>query len=475
MDNSWPLSLSYKNEVARLAGDSVTDIDEMDMSFLVTIPTWRKTANWVNTMVSGTLIDNIRISPRDTIGASTINTNSVESFSPMNFLSVMFEKWRGSFVVKMKFVKTEFHTGRILVVYSPTEPNTEAIVTPTLPETSYIHREIIDIRECNEVTLTIPFVSMMPWRQTTTSTNGATGNLSIFVLDKLVYPDTVPNNVQILIETCGGPDMEFAVPKPFHYMPFMGPVPQSSFPTLPNNCSIADKTIGTSRIAGDGDINALYCIGEKISNLRTLLKKPNFIANLTAPTANIFTNVIPFLATVATRNGITNEVPTGSGDLYSVLSAMYVYSRGGVRLKFIPTTNVACPLMMASIVESVSAFDTLVNYSATDHSGNTEYNAFNRNLPATVNLSTEVTEIQVPQYHYWPRRSNSEHFASGATFNYSSYYDSAARLGTPLNVTYTSMDRTAVSLPRVYRAGAEDTNFSYFTCIPPLVTTVRNA
>jgi len=474
MDNSWPLSLSYKNEVGHMAGDSVTDLDEMDFGFLATIPVFIAIQPWAMTDTAGTVLLQRRTHPIGlTVGTTVVNGDNVLSMSPMVMLANMFAKWRGSLVIKLKFVKTEFHSGRLLVAFSPLELNIEAFSTPSLANTSYIHREIVDIRLCNEVTFTIPYVSQMPWRQCSSSGDaGATGNFCVFVLDKLVAPDTVPNNVQIIVEAAGGPDLEFAVPRSFNYTPFLNTTPQSSFPTLPNNCSIADKTIGTADLES-GEVNSLLCIGEKISNFRTLVKKPQFIANNAALTPNIFTTVIPYLLTVGAQNGILNDVPNNSSDLYSLLGSMYVYSRGGIRLKFIPTTNVACPIMITSVSESNTTQQVLSLTAATDSGGNNDMSSFNKSYPSTVNQSSEVTEVAIPQYHFWPRRVNSDHMSSGAFLTYRSYITDKRLSGTPLIVSYASIDKTSVSLPRLFRSASEDANFSYFTCVPPLIFSVR--
>lgn len=484
-DNSNVLALSTTNQVGMLEGASLTDMDEMDFKFICSIPSYWFKVDWADSAASGSTLTTFPLSPYEFGLTSTVNGQLVNHFTPMGFVANHFNYWRGSMVIIIKIVKTEFHSGRLAFVFQPLETRLQPNVAPAYNTTSYAHRDIIDIREHSEITLRIPFVSITPFKSAETIGTRIMGNLSVYVVDKLVAPDVVPSSVTLIVEACMGADVEFAVPSGQEMMPFYNVIPQSGvFTTQPdaNVCNIVDKTIGSLSTDTASVEPSLFCVGEVIRNARTLLKRPMPILYDAQPAVNKFLNVYPYLTTGFLQNGLSNVVPTTGWDSYNVWSSLYLYSRGGVRLKFIdPDLPAASNLNSAytwrrgkyRYVSNTVIADqsSIVTYTATGPNSEDTGFAYRQNfnlLAITENNWTQ--EIQMPQYFLMPVRNKYTHFgAKLATYNYSVANQDATQLSLVRTLGDADAPLSSSQASRVCRSGSDDMNFSYFISVPPMV------
>jgi len=468
-DMSFPLSLSYENQVGMANGFSGTEVDEMDFSFLCTIPCWFWSAPWTTATASGSIINSFTVSPYAHVVTTTVNAQTVRHHSPMALVANHFQNWRGSMVYKFKFVKTEFHSGRLVVAFSP-RTQLPAAAAPTLATTSYLNRHIIDIRETNEFTFIVPFVSEASYLSSTS----VVGTVYIFVLDPLVAPSTVSNSITILQEHSAGPDIEFAVPKSFGYTYYAGITPQSGnvFSSVgqgTNVCSNNNSTIGGSLIKSDNSFNALNCVGEKITSLRSLLKLPVMIVNTSAVTPTNFVNIIPFAIQCGNVFTTVNTLPTQIGDIYSNFASCYTYSRGGVRLKFVDNVAVTATqpaLISLYTIPSVVTKSAFIKYSTTNWNGST-FNSVRNNVPVVYYKPGYSGEVQVPQYFRYHSRANYDCVVDPT---YISYDDTEVGLAPTIGVTRQTFPLAAVDTS-VLRSGSDDLNFGFFISVPPMIVT----
>ena len=470
-DMSFPLSLSYTNSVGVANGFSGTDVDEMDFSFLCTIPVFLEKDPWVVGAVSGTQLIQFNVNPSENIFTSVANGTTFKHYSPLSFVCSHFNYWRGSMVYKFKFVKTEFHSGRLIVAFQP--QNLDISTTGVTAVSSvYVQRHIIDIRETNEFTFVIPYIADSPYRTTTPGPLSSNmGLVRVFVLDPLVAPATVAQTVQIIVERAGGPDFEVAVPKPSTDNFFTGVVPQSgntfgSADQASNVCSNADTTIGSSLVKSDGNLNALHCIGEKISSFRALLKLPNYLIPASAVTLANYLNIVPFGVQCGTVIGAVNTPPSVLSDLYARLSVCYVYSRGGVRLKFLDNMAVTTTQPIAVTLDtrpgSVTTRSNLFSWSALNAAGTANTTDHN-NMPIVYYRAGYSGEIQVPQYHRYHSRVNSDCMMNAAR----PYNDINPYLAPRVFVTRATIPVSNAGTS-ITRSISDDGNFGCFTSIPPM-------
>jgi len=241
-----------------------------------------------------------------------------------------------------------------------------------------------------------------------------------------------------------------------------------------DNCELVQGTLGAATIRSDDGVASLACVGESVTSFRTLLKQVNISPydTVIVPPANVFITVAPFATDVYTAVGAIDVAPNVVGDLYSVLSSCYCFSRGGVRIKFIETLsatqNNAYVSYIAPVLPNGVAPLSLVQYSATPPSGNVNY--ADRTSSAQVFHNTKnnlASELQVPQYHKWHSRICSEHMVGpGGT---SPVYSSASpSLATRVYVLHHSPDGPIQSI--ICRSAADDTNFGLFISVPPMIS-----
>jgi len=230
----------------------------------------------------------------------------------------MFNFWRGSIDIVFKFVKTDFHSGRLMFVFSP------GTGTSDFATANYSYREIIDIRESSEFTVRVPFANYRPYL----NANESTGSAILYVLNPLVATGTVSNSIQLIVEVGFGPDVEFALPY------FRGQI-RLAAPPPPG---FAEPHIGDLSNTTDFDLLAIdgsspaqqvqtsiFCIGEKLTSFRQLLKR---FARY-GPTFTTETNKFPVV-----NPGIVH----GGGvacDYMALVGSMFAYWRGSTRMKFL--------------------------------------------------------------------------------------------------------------------------------------------
>ena len=478
-DQSIPLSLSYKNEVGHLEADSPTDLDELDFKFLATIPSFFVNFAWSTASTPGNAIFFIPVTPNHGTRTDLLSAITLQSSPPCAFVSRFFKYWRGSMVYKFKFVRTEFHSGRISITFNPFNNEMTPGTAGSYSDQNYIHREIVDIREHTEVVITIPYISPNPYSLVTPlNTYTGIGTLAMTVVDALVAPATVASSIQVLAEISAGPDMEFAVPTTFNPQPVMNVVPQSGNFRSGNSdettCGILVKTLGSMTVKSDGDISSLLCIGEKVSSFRTLLKKPQFLTEHFSLGPAGLLGVVPFLIPIKSLNGIAPSNPVVNGDLYGYLSSCFVYSRGGVRIKFYDANpSVARQTLTfmetsSPAVGSVPITSLYENYLVT-HSNQSYPNYLGGLTPQSINLAEAGTEVQVPAYYQFPVRVNVDCMAN-ALFPYTTINGTYIRQHAPdVYLFRANTDPTEVIKSRVYRSMADDGNLSYFLSFGPYV------
>jgi hypothetical protein len=481
-DCSLPLSMSVKNAVDPGLGFSGTDIDELDFKHFATIPAWIATNTWSTSDARGTQLGNFDLSPVSFSVSRPAQLPGVIDYTPLAFAASYFKYWRGSLVFKIKIVRTEFHSGRLSFAYFPTEISSTAATVQSFANAHYVNRHIVDIRESNEVTITIPYINSAPWLDT--NERQIPGNFSIYVEDKLVAPATVPQNIRLIIEVAGGPDMEFAYPVNAFLNPGLRAVPQSGKKgeNPENVCAIVNATIGGTTTNENDIINSALCIGEKISSFRTLVKHFNSLPNNTSPIFGSFSAFVPFGAPWWTIDIAAPTAPSYFCDLYGTLSSIFLFSRGGVRWKAVPLNtgtvdlNVRQRIIYHQPLQSTSpTVTTMVTNSATvDFAGNAPSVAPYSNGPKVIARMADLQpiEVTVPQYHRWHSRINIAHITDALP-----YQTAKPNYTTPILIQIAPIGAVAFGTTKFawFRAGADDTNFGVFISIPPMVKFTVNA
>lgn len=465
IDNSRPVAYTTNNEVAVAPGFSSTDVDELDLVSLSKISAYFKQAAWGSSYIVGYELFSVTLNPGSFYTTSTYHGITYFNYTPVSWVQNYFALWRGSINIKIKIVKTEFHSGRIAISYYPNGDTTR-----TLDRTDYLHREIIDIRMQNEITITIPWTSPTTYKPLDLDN----GVLSCHIVDALVAPATVSDTVTFLIEVSGGPDIEFAGAQRVITQtscPDFTVQSGDPFKTTVETAAIA-KMIGAAAPPKFQLDTSQLCIGERITSFRQLLKR---FAGIYCGSLgnNNFLYTLPFgvptLGTVTTTDSFTLQ-----GDLYAELANIFMFSRGGVRYKIFPNMGadykVGVSLSIANLYLNAAtkmiqtggvALSTNKNSSALTTVSKSSYAFYNT-------AENGAIEIDVPQYYINKSRNNAEHVIA-VSQPYSTTY--ATDLGlTIFAVNSSGVKVSTFDVPDVYRAGSDDCNFGLFVSIPPMAT-----
>ncbi len=318
-----PLALISDHLMEVMPGFAGSSVDEMAFSNIVKKPAWFKTQAWSTTDAIGSAIYTASISPGTFATTTTYGTDTVYHFTPLAFVDSLFTYWRGSIVLRLKFVKTEFHTGRLLIVYDTGTANlgtySNSITAP---------RTIVDIRESTSVDIVIPFISEHQYL------DGTAGILKIYVLDALKAPTTVSSTINILMEAYAGDDLEFLAPATAEYLTPVVPLGlQSGW----GDTELPKNVIGGGEITiTDAHVRAAG--GERVNSFRQMLKQYKQI--VLGPATSTFTaSIITMDAGVYDIvNSLVSSVdqPYIAGTLYGALLSSFALYRGGLNLIDLP-------------------------------------------------------------------------------------------------------------------------------------------
>jgi len=468
VDSGFSLAATTDNSVSVLPGFGGTNVDELDIVSIATRPAWVSSALWGTEMVYGDVVFTAPLCPNPFPKSRSIaGALMIYDHTPASFIAELFQYWRGSQVFTFKMVKTKFHSGRLLVTFSP---SVWAIgETPsTIVDSSYEYRTIIDIREESTFTIQVPYTCSQQYlrcKRSGSASNESFGRIQVMVLDPLVAPATVANFVGILVEHSMGADSEFASPYRTDLLPVLGATPEMGDP-----CDITTGTIGSSKVNVNDGLMASSVMGEKIISLRQLLKTFTVLQPFVGPPATTgCVNLIPFGSSVLT---VGQGLPEHSGDLYSALSGCFNMVRGGIRFKvFMPTSSGSWPWMAALYQESFATPPVVPENSVVIRS-NSNYAGEGPGLVASVNQTgynlhlisqNACVEFSVPQYGMYHSRPTASHVV-GDTYAYDTDGWSTANRS---RVSVFTPNATKAGFV-VTRGGSDDTNFSGFISIPPM-------
>ena len=375
---------------------------------------------WAVATAPETLLWNTRVTP--CMWATNVASTPAElHLTPSCWVAVPFKTWRGSMKFRFQIISSQYHKGRIKVVYDPYYPLTNEY------NTNYTW--IIDIAEQKDFTATIGWGSNIPYLNTsrigisavpfstsaigTPSATTSNGVLSVYVVNNLTVPNSsIDNDVEINVFTAMCDDFEVQNPDDSemnHLTWFPTPPdtlasappgfeaedeldPQSSTeewvdpdggePVIRPISDKSDATLGAEMIEGPKVSPGVF-YGENITSLRTMLKRYNFHTLFfhTGNTLNRYKrrqNNLPYHrgyapGAIHTVGGKVEKFNRCKMTLVNWILPAYGGWRGSMRWKYVRG------LMTTGDGSGNSAadFTMMVNRIATDTSG---YGTSNRNI-----------------------------------------------------------------------------------------------
>lgn len=347
-DLSFPGGVSCLNRLEIIDYGSFTSEDEMSLAFLYSIPYYCGEITWSAGAGQGTSLYSNKVGPLSLLnggglitGTDTVSTHTTtyELHAPFSYLSRMHMLWRGSMILTMKIVKTQMHSGRLQVTWSPCNTPDSA---PGITNSSFSLRTIIDVRTEDTISIELPYLLYTDYAPTVSITPALpySGQLDIVVLNDLRGPESVAQSVQIQYFFSVGNDFELAVPG--QMMSSMAPYcPQMNgkeilVDSVEQGMSFPKTVVGGAPIKTDGLFNAKRCIGEKILSIKSYLLRNSVINSSSSNNLNKATNnmlIDPYFLGTSIMNSSTGAIISSNllGDHLSLFGPMYSYMRGGLR------------------------------------------------------------------------------------------------------------------------------------------------
>lgn len=433
-DMSAPMGLLADGKLAVHPDVSGVVEDEMSLNFIKTRPAFGRSYEWTSTDSGLIITQPIEPKMMSTVSVSPTAT----TFTPVGFLANLFRFYRGSLKIRFRFVKTPFHSGRLLFTFDP-------VAAPgSVDATDYTFRTIVDIRETREVVLSFPY--MQNTQYVDQLLQGNMGTMRVYVLNELRFPPTVASSVQVIMEAFAGDDLEFHWPTTIDTEPILAQGPDDE--------PIVDSYIGEADPVALDPGASMYCTGELVLSLNQLLKR--FVPVKRADVLNEVGTIRPFfLGALRSDGAVSVTDPRLGGDYISLFASMFAYMRGGVRLKVLASGSGT--LVRAGYFPGAPLV-AVVTSTASTLQKVTSYNSQTAGLSTVLQLMPQRggCTVQIPYQATTP-------FVSTKFDTQNTYEgDLQACFSYRMSGTVASDDLY------IYRAAADDFQFSYFLGAPVL-------
>ena len=308
-----------------------------------------------------------------------------------------------------KFVKTEFHTGRLRFWYSPSG-------VPGVDDINYVYSSIIDLKYTNEVTFNVPYMHTDVYSPCRGSK--VQNMFGLTVLNELRAPNTVDTSVSVIVEVSAGSDFEFASPMPgpsnsFHFLygTNVAVLPSTVVPYTWKNISGQSGDHDFVSLQGNYEDNpvanaprfeptldpSMLSQGERISSVKQMICRSSPLLFYDSAGTGIVTN----LDGSGTNLSSDPRMVVGSQHPFMCIRDCYAFYRGSVRFKATYQVPAASTATYANV--TISAFpNPLASYDSVSSTGVSPVNWFGAAVPKPVDQS--AIEVQVPNYSMNPAR-----------------------------------------------------------------------
>lgn len=470
VSNAANMGLIHDNSMEVVPCLVGTDVDEMSFNYLkerkafVTDFVFTDTNAIGHVLYNGTTNVGISESGTSIVGGTT---SVYKSYPPFSYLANHFALWRGSLVMTIKFAKTDFHSGRILVTYTP-HFNSPAV--PNTYSSTLALREIIDIRCKSEVVLTFPYLIYTNYL----GVNTPSGTVQITVLNQLRAPETASSYINCLVYWSAGPDFELACPGFLTGTQKTGVfLPQGGVEPCEDQV-IVDEVIGNYPMPRASLDSAALCIGEQFTSVKQLLNRYTPLYTLESIESAYCYSVYPYTIGALKQGPGDGTIvqPALFGDALCSFASGYAFFRGRVNLlmttvnsTIVSTPSTSMPIIRATIspISAAAGLNPLIVSPSLAESALYNVADFTAQNEAGQLAAFQIfdpiagAEVSVP-YYSRTKMTLIDPFRNINT--------SPAGPSDPnVSVTYSSSQQIA---PIFYRSCADDFQLAYFVGFPPI-------
>lgn len=453
-DVSYKMSLSSTNKINVSDDICPTHYDEMSFDYLKQVSSVFKSVTWNASDAIGASLLHDSIGPRAMSVSGTVvhggHTATYETGNPVYYLNNIFKEWRGSIRLILKIVKTDYHTGRLMINWTPFLNAGSQITAPVYNGNSqYSLRHIVDLREGSEICLDLPYLASTNYILGTEYS----GQLDIQVINQLRAPETCAQNVQLLFYYSGGEDFEFAVPGTSNAQPF-----------YPQIGELDCQQIGGGRRKQDITLYPTLSMGEKFTSIRQLIARASRFYKSTADVYDASFYLYPWFTTIGSINAVSGVLvpPILGGDNYCYLAPLYAFFRGSMRIQIVgdgvkPIFLINNPLVAsATYYGQATGVGTNINLTL-GAVGSTPY------LNNAVAVQDGVTQMSVAEAPYYCKARCS---INEVIFTGTNSIDDNASTNPASILNFAQADNANTCF---YRSCGEDFQLCFFLGCPPLL------
>lgn len=383
-DDLVKLSVDVKQELTldpRTTGLGGTD--ELAINYIAQRESYLTTFKWALYTPPERLLFSAVVDP----GIHTVVGNELH-YPACCFAATPFRYWRGSMKYRFQVVCSDYHKGRIKIVYDPTSAGATS-------EYNTAYTSIVDISDNTDFEIEVgwgqatSFVQRIP---ALTAANAmytqldnpaplsyfsgfgwGNGVISMYVVNELTVPnDTINNDIEINVFVSAGSDFEVAMPEQFAVSHMRVTEANDLSPqadeignddtVVPINPGVVTKMAQGSDLSGP--INHIH-FGETIGSFRTMLKRYNLVEFISPSgilsgdllNTNIVRSQMPLIPGYTANAGPLTVTLPGGEYIYGYMSMLnyvklaYGGWRGSTRF-FLDATNYVDSNSKASITVS---------------------------------------------------------------------------------------------------------------------------
>lgn len=291
-ENVVKLSLDSKNEltidtrVMGLGGE-----DELTINSICQRPSYWRQFDWPETAVTDTMLTSFVVAPvyNQLLSAAPVTELHMTALA---FGAAPFSCWQGSIKFRFNVVCSEYHRGRLRIVYNPNQNNAGPVPF------NQVYSTIVDITENRDFEYEVKWADVRAWalnfgpdslafstihddvNPIPSSGMADNGTLSVYVVNELATPATTTADVKVQVWVSAGDDFAVAVPTTKGLSNMSVFQEQSEIAPMVTTTDTSNAPTCTSEVAsfapGEGikeDNQYLVYQGERIVSYREMLRR----------------------------------------------------------------------------------------------------------------------------------------------------------------------------------------------------------
>jgi len=301
------LTIDPKNELSvdpTLVG--LSSEDELSLSHLVGRESYLTQFPWSTTNAADDLLFNTAIIPT----MFDLDATGKMYMTPMAWASQPFQYWRGDIIIRLRFICSQYHRGRVRIIYDPSGNSAQNILNNVATQTA-VFNEVIDLTKDTNVEIRIPYNQDIAWLSTlqpvSTSTIPFTvgssttwnhqpgfsnGVLAVRCVTGLSAP-VASSTVRCVVSVRGADNLEFAAPQDFN----------NRYSYFVQQSDEYEETESHSIVAGHApSIPApgrfLINHGESVVSIRQLLRRLCYSRTSTSDSSSVGSNLRMWTETI---------------------------------------------------------------------------------------------------------------------------------------------------------------------------------